>query len=56
MTDQFRATGLTHLMAVSGANLALLLAFVVLGVAFVAAERRSCESAPASIRQPSMPC
>ena len=30
MTDQFRATGLTHLMAVSGANLALLLAFVVL--------------------------
>jgi len=30
MTDQFRATGLTHLMAVSGANLALLLSFVVL--------------------------
>lgn len=30
MTDHFRATGLTHLMAVSGANLALLLAFVVL--------------------------
>jgi competence protein ComEC len=30
MTDQFRATGLTHLMAVSGANLALLLAFVML--------------------------
>ena len=29
MTDQFRATGLTHIMAVSGANLALLLAFVV---------------------------
>jgi competence protein ComEC len=30
MTDEFRATGLTHLMAVSGANLALLLAFVML--------------------------
>ncbi len=30
MTEQFRATGLTHIMAVSGANLALLLAFVVL--------------------------
>ncbi len=30
MKDQFRATGLTHLMAVSGANLALLLAFVML--------------------------
>jgi competence protein ComEC len=30
MTDQFRATGLTHLMAVSGANLALLLSFVML--------------------------
>ena len=30
MTDQFRATGLTHIMAVSGANLALLLVFVVL--------------------------
>jgi len=30
MTAQFRATGLTHLMAVSGANLALLLSFVML--------------------------
>ncbi len=30
LSDQFRATGLTHLMAVSGANLALLLAFVML--------------------------
>lgn len=30
MKDQFRATGLTHLMAVSGANLALLLSFVLL--------------------------
>lgn len=29
LKDQFRATGLTHLMAVSGANLALLLAFVL---------------------------
>lgn len=30
LSDQFRATGLTHLMAVSGANLALLLSFVLL--------------------------
>jgi competence protein ComEC len=30
VSQQFRATGLTHIMAVSGANLALLLAFVVL--------------------------
>ncbi len=30
MTDRFRSTGLTHLMAVSGANLALLLSFVML--------------------------
>ncbi|HET7724357.1 MAG TPA: ComEC/Rec2 family competence protein [Propionibacteriaceae bacterium] len=69
MRDQFRATGLTHIMAVSGANLALLLAFVVLvakwcgvggrrlaglSVATVAAFVVLCRAEPSVVRAAAM--
>ncbi len=69
LSDQFRATGLTHLMAVSGANLALLLSFVLLmarwcrvrgrwltvvGVATVVAFVVLCRGEPSVIRSAAM--
>lgn len=69
MTERFRATGLTHLMAVSGANLALLLSFVMLvarragvrgrwltvvGLATVAVFVALCRAEPSVLRAAAM--
>jgi competence protein ComEC len=69
LTDQFRVTGLTHLTAVSGANLTLLLAFVLgvarwagvrgwwlrgLGLVCVAAFVALCRTEPSVLRAAAM--